>query len=75
MNNSILYIRLLSYLLITGLMTFISIISDSKYDDFSQIDSMDWFIIIGKSLLPGFVTIKAYLDQSFSNFLKQEDNK
>ena len=56
-------------------MTFISIISDSKYDDFSQIDSMDWFIIVGKSLLPGFVTIKAYLDQSFSNFLKEGDNK
>lgn len=63
-----LYFRLLTYVLVTGLITFISIISDSKYTSFSDIKGFDWFMLIAKSFLPSLVSLKAYFDQSFSGF-------
>ncbi len=71
-----LYFRLLTYVVVTGLITFISIISDSKYTSFSEIQGFEWFLLISKSLLPSLVSLKAYFDQSFSGFLnREEDNK
>ena len=69
MNNTSLsvYIKMALYTLVTAAATFFSLLDASKAISFDQLTSMDWFKIVGQSILPSLISLKAFLDPSANN--------
>lgn len=72
MNWSLLY-RKLGYVLTTFAITASAQLESLNFD-FEHIEKKHWYAIIMKSLLPGIVTLKAYLDNSLHE-TKEDKNE
>jgi hypothetical protein len=64
------------YVFISTVITFCSLVDTIDAHQFSQVSNLDWIKIILKSLVPGMISLKAYLDNSLideKKLQKQEE--
>ena len=55
------------YVAVTTIITFCSLVDTIKADDIVNVNTLEWIKIILKSLVPGLVSLKAFLDTSVSS--------
>lgn len=67
-----LYFRMGAYVIVTTVITFVSMLDTIEGRNFSDITNLEWVKLCLKSLLPGFVSLKAFLDTSINNNKKSE---
>jgi hypothetical protein len=63
-----------AYVFVTTVITFVSLIDSIEVRHFSDVSNLEWLKLLLKSLLPGFVSLKAFLDTSINNKEKSENN-
>ena len=55
------------YVFITTLITFVSLVDTLDVHHLDQISSLDWIKMFLKSLVPGLISLKAFLDTSIND--------
>jgi hypothetical protein len=61
-----------AYVFVTTVITFVSLIDSIEVRHFSDVSNLEWLKLLLKSLLPGFVSLKAFLDTTINNDKKTE---
>jgi hypothetical protein len=54
------------YVGVTTIITFVSLLDALQSHNFSDVSNLDWLKICLKSLLPGLVSLKAFLDTTIN---------
>lgn len=72
MTNFNLYLRMFLYVFITTVITFVSLLDTIDKSNLSDISNLDWMKICLKSLLPGFISLRAFLDTTINSNKKTE---
>ena len=72
MTNFNLYLRMFLYVFITTVITFVSLLDTIDKSNLSDISNLDWIKICLKSLLPGFISLRAFLDTTIKSNKKSE---
>ena len=67
-----LYFRMGSYVIVTTVITFVSLLDSIEGRNFSDVTNLEWVKLCLKSLLPGFVSLKAFLDTTINTNNKSE---
>lgn len=55
------------YVFISTIISFVSLIDTMDAHYFDQISDLDWIKIVMKSMVPGLISLKAYLDTSLTD--------
>ncbi len=61
-----------SYVIVTTVITFVSLLDSIEGRNFSDVTNLEWVKLCLKSLLPGFVSLKAFLDTTINSNNKSE---
>jgi len=72
MNKYKVHIRMGAYFLVSALITFGTLLDSIEYRNFSDLTSLEWLKLGLKSLLPSFVSLKAFLDTTVNTDKPQE---
>ena len=72
MGKYSLYIRMSAYVFVTTVITFVTLLDTIEGRNFSDISNLEWVKLFLKSLLPGFVSLKAFLDTTINSDKKSE---
>lgn len=76
MNSAVSAVLKMSlYVFISTIITFCSLVDTIDAHQFDHVSNLDWIKIGLKSLVPGMISLKAYLDNSLNdkNNVKSED--
>lgn len=71
MENAKLLGKMFLYIFVTTIITFVSLLDTLDAHYFNQISDLDWIKIGLKSLAPGLISLKAFLDTSISEPTKK----
>lgn len=63
------------YVFISTIISFVSLIDTLDAHYFDQISNLDWIKIFLKSLAPGLISLKAFLDPSINNNSNTQNSK
>ena len=64
------------YVIVSGVISFISLLDTLNVEHINDISNMEWIKIVFKSILPGLVSVRAFLDTSFiDNKKDSNENK
>jgi hypothetical protein len=66
MENAKLFGKMFLYIFVTTIITFVSLVDTLDAHYFNQISDLDWIKIGLKSLAPGLISLKAFLDTSMN---------
>ena len=72
MGKYSLYFRMGAYVFVTTVITFVTLLDTIEGRNFSDISNLEWIKLCLKSLLPGFVSLKAFLDTTINSDKKAE---
>jgi hypothetical protein len=72
MGKYSLYFRMGAYVFVTTVITFVTLLDTIEGRNFSDISNLEWVKLFLKSLLPGFVSLKAFLDTTINSDKKAE---
>ena len=61
-----------AYVFVTTVITFVTLLDTIEGRNFSDISNLEWVKLFLKSLLPGFVSLKAFLDTTINSDKKSE---
>lgn len=56
--------KMFLYVFVSTIISFVSLIDTVEAHYFDQVSNLDWVKIILKSLVPGLISLKAFLDTS-----------
>jgi hypothetical protein len=59
-------LKILVYVFLTALITFVALLDTISAEQINMFTCFDWLKLTIKALVPGLVSIKAYLDNSFN---------
>jgi hypothetical protein len=62
MKNFEFFLKMFLYVFVTTIITFCSLVDTISADSLSSVSGLEWMKIILKSLVPGLVSLKAFLD-------------
>lgn len=62
------------YIIVSGIISFVSLLDAINVHDLGEISNLDWIKITFKSLLPGLISIKAFLDTTISDNNNSQNN-
>ena len=74
MKNFEFFLKMFLYVFVTTIITFCSLVDTISADNLSAITGLEWMKIILKSLVPGLVSLKAFLDTTVSSNKVQISN-
>lgn len=64
------YLRMFLYVCVTALITFVTLIDSFTNEQIEVFTAFDWSKLIFKAFIPSLVSIKAYLDNTVSEYTK-----
>jgi hypothetical protein len=68
MNSSVSAVLKMSlYVFISTIITFCSLVDTIDAHQFDQVSNLDWIKIGLKSIVPGLISLKAYIDNSLND--------
>jgi hypothetical protein len=59
--------RMFLYVFVSTIISFVSLIDTMDAHHFDQVTNLDWIKIVLKSLLPGLISLKAFMDTSMTD--------
>ena len=74
MKNFEFFLKMFLYVFVTTIITFCSLVDTISADNLSAVTGLEWMKIILKSLVPGLVSLKAFLDTTVSSNKGQISN-
>jgi len=73
MENFKLFSRMFFYVFVTTVITFVSLLDTVDSHHISDVTNLDWIKMGLKSVVPGLISLKAFLDTTVNNHQNSQD--